>query len=85
MAAKSRRNWACRQTSEQRSPVLQASTLYDLHQNHHDCDDQQNVDESTHRVGSDEAKQPKDNQDYRNRSKHIRNSLVNAESNHLND
>jgi len=60
---------------------LLTSTLYDLHQYHHDCDDQENVDESTHGVCGNEAKQPQDNQDNCNCSEHFRTSSVNAESN----
>jgi hypothetical protein len=68
-----RRNWGTRagKASEPITSVLKASTLYDLHQYHHDCDDQENVNESTHGVGRDQAKQPKDNQDNRNSSEHF--------------
>jgi hypothetical protein len=74
-----------RQAAESAASLLKASTLYDLHQYHHDCDDQENVDESTHGVGRDQAKQPKDNQDNRNSSEHFRTSPVNAESSHVSD
>jgi hypothetical protein len=57
--------------------------LYDLHQDHHDCDNQKNVNESTHGVGRDKANQPKNNQDNCNRSKHFRTSFVNAEPNRI--
>jgi hypothetical protein len=57
--------------------------LYDLDQDHHDCDDQKNVNESTHGVGRDKAKQPKNNQDNCNCSEHFRTSLVNAEPNRI--
>jgi hypothetical protein len=57
---------------------LASPALYDLYEDHHDGDDQENMNESTHGVGRDEAKQPKDNQDNRNSSKHVQSSLVNA-------
>jgi hypothetical protein len=35
--------------------VLSASTLNNLQQDYHDCDDQQDVDEATHGVGTHET------------------------------
>jgi hypothetical protein len=61
--------------------LLKPSALYDLYQDHHNCDDQENVNESTHGIGRNQAKQPEDYQDNRNRSEHFRTSSVNAESN----
>lgn len=64
-----------------RTDLLAAPTLYDLHQDHHDRDDQENMNESTHGVGRDEAKQPKNDQDNCNSSEHVHPPQVSAGSN----
>jgi hypothetical protein len=43
-----------------------APTLNDAKQDYHDGNDQEDVDETSHRVRSDETQQPKDDQDNRN-------------------
>jgi hypothetical protein len=51
--------------------ALQASTLNDAEQYHHDRDDQENVNESAHGVRRNQAQQPEDNQDNRNSFEHF--------------
>jgi hypothetical protein len=48
-------------------PSQHAPTLNDANQDHHDGNYQKDVDEPAHRVRSDEAEKPKDDQDDRNR------------------
>jgi hypothetical protein len=59
-----------------RWPDLQTPTLNDAQQDHDDCDDQENVDEATHRCRSDEPEQPKNNENYDNSFKHERHSRI---------
>jgi hypothetical protein len=48
-----------------------SSTLNDANEDHHNRDYQQNVDEPSHRVGSHEAEQPKNDQDNGNRLQQV--------------
>ena len=43
--------------------ALDASTLNDTNQNHHDCDDQEGMNEAAHGVRADKPQNPEDNQD----------------------
>jgi hypothetical protein len=56
--------WCVREHTKDRWSGLQTPALNDAQQDHDDCDDQENVDEATHRRRSDEPEQPKNNEDY---------------------
>jgi len=43
--------------------ALVASTSNDTNKNHHDCDDQEGMNESSHRVWGDNTQKPEDNHD----------------------
>jgi hypothetical protein len=50
---------------------LQAPTLNDTNQNHHDRDDQEDMNESAHGVRTDKTNKPEDNQDDSNSLEHF--------------
>jgi hypothetical protein len=61
--------------------LLGAATLNDSNQNHDDCDDQEDVNESAHGVRTYEAQSPENDQDYCYRFEHFFLSLFSRTDN----